>query len=910
MRAAPPHIKTIAQFVIQGVGLCSVAVCARVAYAQEPFTVETFEAGAADTSVLGVEESRTPNHLVPTASAVVHRSDRPVIFRAPDVTDAVDDRWTIDLGLSMGLFADGQVDARLPLVGGQDGVGIGGVLEGISAGDLRLRGKWRLLERNLDSPFGIAVQGAVYLPTGDRDGYTSDGAVRFEPRVIADTEIGPVILSANVGYQIRPRRDVNAFRHDDVFRWALAARLPVGQMFDVQGTIFGENSPFRASVDGEKLPNKFAHPVETLAGVGWNWRGFRAGLAGGAGLTRGVGAPSYRLMLSLGFTPVTADREHPDGRTVVAHDFDADGYFGDSDACPHSAETFDGFEDDDGCPDDDDDGDGIADVSDLCPLVPGLAAKSGCPSIDSDADGVDDSEDACPLEQGTAGGDGCPDPRESELWRSRFATMSAGDCDPHDHECTPSSKDVEQDYPDAIFFSPGQNNFTPKIHPLLERIAQEMQDDSTIISLIIEGHTDSRGDEDFNLKLSYDRAMTVRSVLMRRGIDATRLVVRGYGEGRPIDSNDSTMGRARNRRVAFRMVVRRRGREERIDDVLSTLESNPLPTLSLADFEFDRRMLVGYRPPRFVEGALLRAPQGWTCALGTDTPGEEIVLRTDRPPVIGGLRYPGWLSERRLTCREGRNIVAFIVEVEIPPFGVRDADPRGVQLTTRRPTMLELRFAGRAMPIGVELQGHDPELVAVSADVVRVRLNPRSDEVPNSARLTVDERVLLNVPLLEADDSISLDPIEPQRRFFEFGAGASVVATGRSVVHPGQVGGSSLAALRFTGRALATNWFALGATVDVASLLGPDPILFAPALGAESIVWLPSALFRPYASAGVSAFLPSLDGLRPMWDAALGVDYEPAAGAGLRGALRGVMLTRDGQVWVRPGVFLGAYTTF
>lgn len=67
--------------------------------------------------------------------------------------------------------------------------------------------------------------------------------------------------------------------------------------------------------------------------------------------------------------------------------------------------------------------------------------------------------------------------------------------------------------------------------------------------LLIEGHTDSVGSDSYNLDLSRRRAETVRSFLTQNGVDASRTAVRGFGEARPIASNESNAGRQQNRRV-------------------------------------------------------------------------------------------------------------------------------------------------------------------------------------------------------------------------------------------------------------------------------------------------------------------------------------------------------------------------
>jgi outer membrane protein OmpA-like peptidoglycan-associated protein len=68
-------------------------------------------------------------------------------------------------------------------------------------------------------------------------------------------------------------------------------------------------------------------------------------------------------------------------------------------------------------------------------------------------------------------------------------------------------------------------------------------------TVVIEGHTDNVGSDDFNQALSQRRADSVRSYLVRQGIDAARLTAMGAGEGAPIGENESETGRQANRRV-------------------------------------------------------------------------------------------------------------------------------------------------------------------------------------------------------------------------------------------------------------------------------------------------------------------------------------------------------------------------
>jgi outer membrane protein OmpA-like peptidoglycan-associated protein len=71
------------------------------------------------------------------------------------------------------------------------------------------------------------------------------------------------------------------------------------------------------------------------------------------------------------------------------------------------------------------------------------------------------------------------------------------------------------------------------------------------VEIEISGHTDSKGSDDYNLNLSQGRSQSVVDYLVSQGIDEFRLTAHGYGESKPIDTNDTDDGRANNRRVEF-----------------------------------------------------------------------------------------------------------------------------------------------------------------------------------------------------------------------------------------------------------------------------------------------------------------------------------------------------------------------
>ena len=199
---------------------------------------------------------------------------------------------------------------------------------------------------------------------------------------------------------------------------------------------------------------------------------------------------------------VSAVVERP---AAISRDQDADGLVDELDQCPYLPEDRDGFRDDDGCPDPDNDQDRIADAVDQCPNQP--------EDYDGDADE-----------------DGCPD---------IYKTIVV--------------KDDRIELKQTIHFATNKARILPKSFGLLNEVAQALNDLPNL-RVRIEGHTDSRGSDRYNLKLSQQRAESVRRYLIGQGIAPDRMTSEGYGETRPIEDNRTSEGRAANRRVEFHII--------------------------------------------------------------------------------------------------------------------------------------------------------------------------------------------------------------------------------------------------------------------------------------------------------------------------------------------------------------------
>ncbi|MCO6360846.1 OmpA family protein [Roseivirga pacifica] len=100
----------------------------------------------------------------------------------------------------------------------------------------------------------------------------------------------------------------------------------------------------------------------------------------------------------------------------------------------------------------------------------------------------------------------------------------------------------------GLMFATNKSDLNPATKTNLQELATTLQkyEDTNVL---IEGHTDATGSEDYNLKLSKQRASSVEDYLIDLGVGYGRLQTQGYGELQPVASNDNASGRQQNRRV-------------------------------------------------------------------------------------------------------------------------------------------------------------------------------------------------------------------------------------------------------------------------------------------------------------------------------------------------------------------------
>ena len=101
-----------------------------------------------------------------------------------------------------------------------------------------------------------------------------------------------------------------------------------------------------------------------------------------------------------------------------------------------------------------------------------------------------------------------------------------------------------------IFFETGKATLTSQSRLELEKAIELLRVNPSMV-IEIGGHTDNVGDDAYNMKLSHDRAKSVREYLMNGGINSDRVQAKGYGELNPVATNDTEDGRKANRRTEF-----------------------------------------------------------------------------------------------------------------------------------------------------------------------------------------------------------------------------------------------------------------------------------------------------------------------------------------------------------------------
>lgn len=464
------------------------------------------------------------------------------VFTRSDDSDIVKWRADAEVLASLGLFEWIELGVAFPVV-------LSRVAEnpfpadleystGFGAGDLRLMAKIPLLRGDVS----LSSRLIVSLPSGDGTRWAGTDYWTTNPALLFAWKIGIVTIGADLGWRFRREVRVGAFEWDDELHIGVGAQV---RLHDRIAAIV--ESQIRLGFAGDSF-DQDENPGEVDVGARITLAtGITLDVGAGFGILPGWGAPQIRGFAVLRYAserePCEAGPEDfdgfEDGDYCADLDNDADGIEDDDDECPNDPEDVDQFLDGDGCPDTDNDADGVLDADDQCALESedrdGFQDEDGCPEADNDEDGIADGLDNCPNEpedrDDFEDDDGCPEPGPD----AAVVTVT----------------DTRILISERIYFDFDTDVIRSVSLPLLNQVAEVIGDLPSNRRIRVEGYTDSEGDAQYNLDLSYRRARAVVEYMVGRGVPRPRIDYVGYGIENPVAPNDSPEGRALNRRVEF-----------------------------------------------------------------------------------------------------------------------------------------------------------------------------------------------------------------------------------------------------------------------------------------------------------------------------------------------------------------------
>ena len=361
-------------------------------------------------------------------------------------------------------------------------------------GDLRVGAHYRVLGDDALGSTRVALGGVGHAPTGDAAANAGSGSWRLEPQALGAGEFGDVAWAASAGLPLPTAgRTFGAIAIGN----ELVTTAAVGLRALDRRLLVGPEVRVVTSLEGELFARRTS-TYEPMIGAHYGFAdGWRAHLSVGTGIGEGVGSPAWRAAFALQWAPVAA------AAPIVVEVAPPPSVY--EEPLPPSPAV----------------------VVEEPPLpvveVPPLP-------VDADGDGIVDTADACPTEPGPSHADakknGCP-----------VGAIVAGEL-----------------VLDNVRFATDSDRILPVSDDTLAKVLSTIEKLPTAQRFGVEGHTDDRGDANHNKELSARRAKSVVRWFVKKGIDAKRFESAGYGEEKPIATNDTAEGRQANRRVEIHLV--------------------------------------------------------------------------------------------------------------------------------------------------------------------------------------------------------------------------------------------------------------------------------------------------------------------------------------------------------------------
>lgn len=427
------------------------ACIAADAYA-EGLDVRQFYPIAGSEGVFSVESSRTMKHLDYDIKLLGDYANTPLKYtdtwQNKDV--ALDHLVSLSLSGAIGVLDFLEVGVSVPFIPYEHyDQGFGGSYYGFYykgnfieiprergvMGDVQVRVKGTILDRDDYNGFGLGAGVILSIPTGNDKAYVGSPSFWARPYLIADYEIGPVEMMINAGFSLRDKGEFLNYTLEHGFNYGFGVNYhAVTDWLDVKGEIYGE-TPL-----SDKAGDDYQNSAEFLLGAMLKTPiGLNVTAGAGTGIGSAVRNPKYRVLFGVEYHPANKDT-------------DGDGIYDRKDACTEIPGVIE-FE---GCPDPDEDQDAWCSPwlvseelatkfhcsrTDECPSLAGIDEFMGCPKPDQDSDGwcdawITDEEtavkygckltDACPEIAGIDEFNGCPNPNtDGDSWCDPWITDQA-----------------------------------------------------------------------------------------------------------------------------------------------------------------------------------------------------------------------------------------------------------------------------------------------------------------------------------------------------------------------------------------------------------------------------------------------------------------------------------------------------
>lgn len=589
------------------IGMVAVLALSSAASAQEALDAQMFRPSIFNGNFLAIEDAHTLDKMCYGFGLYLNYASSVVEVRVDDefesgilnsvasanVTAAFSPwRWLslgVDMPIHMQARAKSFDDPENDPDAGED-PGAEELASEATPGDLKAELKLGVFNEDRNRVLGLALAGFGTFPTGDSTIFLGEGTTNFGGKMMIERDFKVFNIGLNGGYLVRPVRTV--FGTDIGNAWLYGA----GVSRDFKNGLGFSVEWWGQQFDSSSNEELQANPMEVIGTLRYKFgkNGPRIIGGGGAGLTSGVGSPSYRAIAGLDYYPHC---EGPTQGKLIIRTTNESGV-------PVKAELkvvykptdtkkpekkFSIFTDDSGeyraTVDPGDvaivaladgyvpkSGQGTVVVAKTTEIVIPLALKVKPTTLTVNIVYKKDKkpiDGAALLIKDTKTGKVQAAKAINGKWTSKY--------EPGDYVFTGFATGYERvDQPGKVLeatdnvvtielreviikignikFDYDSANLRPESIPVLEDVLRKInqkQAEGGYKKLIIEGHTSSEGTDEYNQKLSESRAQSVAKWLTTKGIDATLLEPIGYGESRPVATNDTPEGMEENRRVEF-----------------------------------------------------------------------------------------------------------------------------------------------------------------------------------------------------------------------------------------------------------------------------------------------------------------------------------------------------------------------